>query len=199
MDSDGDKVGDACDPCPLVTPADNDGDGAGDKKCGGTDCDDNNPNVYPGVAEVCQNALDDNCDGITDVSDPACQKSGPQTQPYSPPPTTQQPSTTPPTSNGDKLAEARKVLESMHGRVVIILSDVKAILRYDKDADPVELQRIIGDLEHLLKQISDAENNIDAGRYNTAADLAGRAQNIIDGIDQVQEDLRTHVLKNMLV
>ena len=87
----------------------------------------------------------------------------------------------------------------MHGRVVIILSDVKAILRYDKDADPVELQRIIGDLEHLLKQISDAENNIDAGRYNTAADLAGRAQNIIDGIDQVQEDLRTHVLKNMLV
>ena len=35
----------------------------------GDDCDDNNPNVHPGLPEVC-NGLDDDCDGLIDDADP---------------------------------------------------------------------------------------------------------------------------------
>ncbi len=44
---------------------DADGDGAADLFCGGTDCDDQNPVVYPGAPEPCD-GLDNNCDGQTD-------------------------------------------------------------------------------------------------------------------------------------
>ena len=32
----------------------------------GTDCDDDNPSVYPGATEVCDDGFDNNCDGTTD-------------------------------------------------------------------------------------------------------------------------------------
>jgi hypothetical protein len=38
----------------------------GDGHCRGADCDDLNPVVHPGAAEVCGNALDENCDGAVD-------------------------------------------------------------------------------------------------------------------------------------
>ncbi|MFC1889334.1 putative metal-binding motif-containing protein [Thermodesulfobacteriota bacterium] len=47
-----------CEPC-----FDNDGDGYYDIACEGTDCDDGNPEVYPGADEVC-NGVDDDCDGL---------------------------------------------------------------------------------------------------------------------------------------
>lgn len=49
---------------PLPGP-DNDMDGFPNT----VDCDDNNPNVYPGAAEICNN-IDDNCSGLIDDADP---------------------------------------------------------------------------------------------------------------------------------
>lgn len=45
---------------------DNDGDGYYDETCGGSDCDDTNPEVNPGHKEVKRNGIDDDCDGKVD-------------------------------------------------------------------------------------------------------------------------------------
>ncbi len=37
------------------------------------DCDDANPSTHPGAAESCSNHLDDDCNGLVDGADPACQ------------------------------------------------------------------------------------------------------------------------------
>ncbi|MCU0672935.1 MAG: hypothetical protein MUE69_09125 [Myxococcota bacterium] len=52
-------------------PRDDDDDGfavSADGRCGGDDCDDTDPNVYPGAPELC-NGEDDDCDGDVDESD----------------------------------------------------------------------------------------------------------------------------------
>ncbi len=51
--------------------------------CGPIDCDDTNPDVYPGATEICDNSLDDDCDQAVDCNDsncsgdPACAPPGP--------------------------------------------------------------------------------------------------------------------------
>jgi len=50
----------------LFTCIDNDQDGYGEGCLPGSDCDDGDPTINPGVEEVCYNGLDDNCDGNID-------------------------------------------------------------------------------------------------------------------------------------
>ena len=56
---------------------DTDGDGYGDPASGtcthpGLDCDDGDPAVHPGAEEVCDNGVDDDCDGFVDADDDDC-------------------------------------------------------------------------------------------------------------------------------
>jgi len=46
-----------------------DGDGIPGVDCGGDDCDDDDPAVYPGADELCANGIDDDCDGDVDEDD----------------------------------------------------------------------------------------------------------------------------------
>lgn len=54
------------------TCTDRDGDGSGPEWCGGTDCDDFDPSRARTLPEHCDNAIDDDCDGATDILDTAC-------------------------------------------------------------------------------------------------------------------------------
>ena len=56
---------------------DADGDGYRDVRCGGDDCDDGDPLVYPWYPESykidnCADGKDNDCDGLTDMDDPVC-------------------------------------------------------------------------------------------------------------------------------
>ncbi len=53
----------------IGRPGDQDCDGAFDPENGGDDCDDRNPNVFPGNQEDCSNFIDDDCNGYTDMED----------------------------------------------------------------------------------------------------------------------------------
>lgn len=54
----------ADDRCDCTNP-DMDGDGVTSAGCGGNDCDDSNPNRYPGNTEVCDDEVDEDCDPST--------------------------------------------------------------------------------------------------------------------------------------
>lgn len=55
---------------PVCICPDADGDGQTSSVCGGTDCDDSNPAVYLGAVEECNDGVDNDCDGLIDISDP---------------------------------------------------------------------------------------------------------------------------------
>ena len=58
--------------CSGGGPKDTDLDGFVDVACGGFDCDDDKGWVQPGVAEDCEDELDNDCDGQTDADDSDC-------------------------------------------------------------------------------------------------------------------------------
>jgi hypothetical protein len=68
VDNDNDGATDCLD-SDCTSTCDNDSDGYFSVDLGGDDCDDANPNVHPGVQEVCD-GYDDDCNGLTDGEDP---------------------------------------------------------------------------------------------------------------------------------
>jgi len=70
--------GDACTTDACVSgacanaPRDDDEDGYAPESCGGADCNDFNPWVHPGALEICTDAADNDCNGVADCLDPAC-------------------------------------------------------------------------------------------------------------------------------
>jgi hypothetical protein len=54
-----------CIPCTT----DEDGDGYIARSCGGPDCDDTRSDVNPAADEVCDDGIDNDCDGLTDGQD----------------------------------------------------------------------------------------------------------------------------------
>ena len=51
---------------------DADQDGYGAQSCGGDDCEDDSYDVHPNAFEICDDGLDNNCDGVVDALDPVC-------------------------------------------------------------------------------------------------------------------------------
>jgi len=65
VDNDCNGLTDAFDPACPITCTDGDGDGFSFEggACGMIDCDDSNPDVYPGATEVCNDGIDQDCSG----------------------------------------------------------------------------------------------------------------------------------------
>jgi hypothetical protein len=57
---------------PVCTDDDADTYAAEGGDCGPVDCDDTDSAVYPGAVEICDNGVDDDCDGLVDCVDDGC-------------------------------------------------------------------------------------------------------------------------------
>ena len=79
LDEDCDGLVDAADPdCATTGCTEEDPDGDEDGYCASQDCNDANPSINPGAAEVCDDGRerDEDCDGLVDAADPDCSTGG---------------------------------------------------------------------------------------------------------------------------
>ena len=53
-----------------------DADGHADQSCGGDDCLDTDAAVHPGADEICDDGVDNDCNGLSDADDPVCPDDG---------------------------------------------------------------------------------------------------------------------------
>lgn len=60
-----------CEPS-CAAGADGDGDGYPAARCGGTDCNDADPNIHPDASELCADGIDNDCNSVTDCADAGC-------------------------------------------------------------------------------------------------------------------------------
>ena len=72
-----DGVDNDCDGFADIDGVDEDGDGwfggpIGASRCVVLDCDDHNPTVHPGAPEICDDGVDNNCDGLVDSGPGIC-------------------------------------------------------------------------------------------------------------------------------
>jgi len=68
IDNDCNRLADTQDPACSSGPVDADSDGYDET----VDCNDNNASVNPGAAEICNDAIDNDCNGLIDLLDPVC-------------------------------------------------------------------------------------------------------------------------------
>jgi hypothetical protein len=59
--------------CVNLLDKDDDQDGFAPLECGGLDCNDKNPSVSPIAGELCGDGSDNDCNGVADCLDPACE------------------------------------------------------------------------------------------------------------------------------
>ncbi len=73
IDNDCDGLTDCDDPdCGCTIDADGDGYGVGGPCCTSPDCDDSDATINPGATEICDDGIDNDCDGLVDCDDPDC-------------------------------------------------------------------------------------------------------------------------------
>lgn len=128
---------------PSFDDTDQDGDGYDSIEDGGDDCDDSNASIHPGAEEICDDDVDNDCDGLIDENDPDCdgsndEEDGDNTETEEDKPVTKKKttsSTTSSSSNGIKNTKPVAIISEPYEYTV---NDVPITLDGSQSYDPDE-------------------------------------------------------------